>query len=544
MAYLQIDNPADYQAALYIRLSKEDDTELESQSVTNQRDLLTAFARQSGLAVHDVYVDDGWSGTSFERPGFQRMLGDIERKKVNMVITKDMSRLGRDYILTGHYLERYFPEHGVRYLSLLDGVDTGVDNSANDITPFRAIMNDWYAKDISKKIKSVKHDKQRRGLFVGGKAVYGYRLSSQEKNKLVIDDEAAAVVRRIFLKALQGQSCRQIAQRLNREGVPPPAVYAGLTRRAYSGLWSAERIADMLQNPTYIGHMVQGKSRRLNYKTAKSVRISPKNWIVVQDTHVPIIESDVFRRVGLLVASRRSTRSRTYDYLLKGTICCHECGRPLSVVNRPNAKGEDVLYFICRTYQRQPKARACTCHSARVDTVTNAVLQRVDDVCRSYLDAGMLDEMAATLAKDSRRGGELQATLHALDAELNALREKLDAMYLDKLSGLLEEEDFVRVYAHLRGRRAALMQKRAALQAQRQRAPADLRSQLEELAQRFLREKDGNRTLLVSLIKRVELTQDKRVLLYFCCAPPKALCAGQPGAEEQTAAEQASEDAL
>ena len=172
--YLEIEGAERYRAALYIRLSREDETDGPSESVSNQRAMLEDFARQRGVPVAGLYVDDGWSGTSFDRPEFRRMLRDIEAGRVNMVITKDLSRLGRDYIMTGHYMERYFPEHRVRYISLLDGIDTGVDSSANEITPFRAIMNDMYAKDISKKISSVKRDKQRKGLFIGGKPVYGY----------------------------------------------------------------------------------------------------------------------------------------------------------------------------------------------------------------------------------------------------------------------------------------------------------------------------------------------------------------------------------
>ena len=243
--YLEISNPMDYHVALYIRLSKEDETEGPSQSVTNQKSLLNEFVQQHRLSVYDTYIDDGWSGTSFDRPDFQRMIGDIEAKKVNMVITKDLSRLGRDYIMTGHYMERYFPEKRVRYISLLDGIDTGVESTANDITPFRAIMNDMYAKDISKKIKSVKRDMQRKGQFIGGKPMYGYKMHPTEKNKIVVDEEAACVVRRIFAMALEGVSCRQIAVRLNEAHIPTPAAYAGLTmgkKGAYAGLWSSERI--------------------------------------------------------------------------------------------------------------------------------------------------------------------------------------------------------------------------------------------------------------------------------------------------------------
>ena len=378
--YLEISNPMDYHAALYIRLSKEDESEGPSQSVQNQESLLREFVQQHRLSVYDTYVDDGWSGTNFDRPSFQRMIADIEAKKVNMVITKDLSRLGRDYIMTGHYMERYFPEHRVRYISLLDGIDTGVDSTANDITPFRAIMNDMYAKDISKKIKSVKRDKQRKGQFIGGKPVYGYKMHPTEKNKIVIDEEVAPVVRRIFALALSGMSCRNIATLLNQEGVPTPATYANLTVARpgpYAGLWSSERISDMLQNETYIGNMVQGRMVKISYKSKKCLRQDPANWVVVEGTHEPLVDAETFRKVRLLVNSRKHTRSRTYDFLLKGLIFCHECGYPLAVLNRKNARGEDVLYFVCRTYQRFTKAGVCTCHSIKEKTVTDAVIAKV-----------------------------------------------------------------------------------------------------------------------------------------------------------------------
>ena len=310
----------DYRAALYIRLSKEDENDGPSESVTNQRSLLEDFVRRHQLSVYDTYIDDGWSGTNFDRPAFRRMIADIEAGKVNMVITKDLSRLGRDYIMTGHYMERYFPEKQVRYISLLDGIDTGVESTSNDITPFRAIMNDMYAKDISKKIRSVKHDKQRKGQFIGGKPVYGYKMHPTEKNKIVIDEEAAPIVRRIFRMALEGVSCRQIAARLNAEGVPTPAAYAGLPIAhpgPYTGLWSSERISEMLQNETYTGSMVQGRTVKVSYKSRKCLRQAREDGIGVEGTHEPLVEQDAFQKVQRLGGSRRHTRSRTYDCLLK-----------------------------------------------------------------------------------------------------------------------------------------------------------------------------------------------------------------------------------
>ena len=523
--YLEISNPKDYHAALYIRLSKEDENEGPSGSVTNQQSLLHAFVREHRLDVYDTYIDDGWSGTSFDRPGFQRMLRDIEAGKVNMVITKDLSRLGRDYIMTGHYMERYFPEKRVRYISLLDGVDTGVESSANDITPFRAIMNDMYAKDISKKIKSVKHDKQRKGEFIGGKPMYGYRMHPSEKNRIVIDEDAAPVVRRIFAMALAGTSCRQIAVRLNEEGVLSPAAYAGLTLSChgpYSGQWSSERITAMLKNETYISNMVHGRTARISYKTKKCLRRQPQQWVVVEHTHEPLIDPETFRKVQLMVNSRRNTRSRTYDFLLKGLIFCHECGYPLAVMNRRNAAGEDRLFFVCRTYQRFTKAGVCSCHSIKEQTVTEAVIERTREVCEAYLNPERLRPIAAAAVAASGRVDGREEELSALHARIDSMTAHLDRMYMDRLNGLLADVDFERLYRRIKAERTALEEKLRELEAQK-KTPVPIEDRARELVQQFLHCAFTSRELLVSLIERIELTESKEIIIRFRFREPEAI---------------------
>lgn len=515
--YNEISNPMDYHVALYIRLSKEDESEGPSQSVTNQKSLLDEFVRKHRLQVYDTYVDDGYSGTSFDRPDFQRMIGDIEAKKVNMVITKDLSRLGRDYIMTGHYMERYFPEKRVRYISLLDGIDTGVESSANDITPFRAIMNDMYAKDISKKIKSVKRDKQRKGQFIGGKPMYGYKMHPTEKNKIVIDEEVAPTVRRIFNMALDGMSCRKIAATLNEEGVPTPATYCGWNmgrKGPYAGLWSSERISEMLQNETYIGNMVQGRMVKISYKSKKCLKQDRENWVVVEGTHEPLIDAETFRKVRMLVSSRKHTRSRTYDFLLKGLIFCHECGYPLAVLNRKNAAGEDVLYFVCRTYQRFTKAGVCTCHSIKEKTVTNAVIAKVREVCEAYLNPKELLPMAQEAVAQAQKENALETEVQAVQSKIDSLTANLDKVYLDRLSGLLPEADFERIYNRVKVERSALEEKRQELE-RRRKSPVHTEDRAKELVQRFMDSAFASRELLVSLVERVELTESKEILIQF-----------------------------
>lgn len=511
--------------AAYQRISRADgdlgkDGKDKSNSIENQKELILRYisCKESlqNVPVMD-FVDDGYTGSNFDRPDFQRMIEDIEAKKVNMVITKDLSRLGRDYIMTGHYMERYFPEKRVRYISLLDGIDTGVESTANDITPFRAIMNDMYAKDISKKIKSVKRDKQRKGQFIGGKPMYGYKMHPTEKNEIVIDEEVAPVVRRIFAMALDGMSCRKIAATLNEEGVPTPATYCGWNmgrKGPYAGLWSSERISEMLQNETYLGNMVQGRTVKISYKSKKCLKQDRENWVVVENTHEPLIDKETFQKVRMLVNSRRHTRSRTYDFLLKGLIFCHECGYPMAVLNRPPVSGEDRLFFVCRTYQRFTKAGVCSCHSIKEQVVTEAVLAKVREVCEAYLDPNKLQPIAADAVEKARKTENHEAEIQSIQNKIDSLTANLDKMYMDRLTGLLAEADFERIYQRVKMDRTSLEEKLKELESQKE-SPVSTEDRARELVQQFLDSAYTSRELLVSLIERVELTENKQIIIKF-----------------------------
>lgn len=346
---LEITNPIDYKVALYIRLSKEDQKPGESESITNQRSILTRFAESQKLTIVEEYVDDGISGTTFNRPSFIRMIEDIESKKVNMVITKDLSRLGRDYIQTGYYLEKYFPENRVRYISILDNVDTGIDSSSNDITPFRSILNDMYAKDISKKIKSVKHNNQELGKFIGGKAPYGYKFPPDTTHSFIIDEEVAPIVRRIFNEAKSGKSCRAIALDLSIDGIPTPSQYAvskGYKMTKVAPHWSDPRIREILLNEVYIGNMVQGRMKKINYKSKINFRLPKDQWKIVEGTHEPIIDESTFIKAKEMIETRKQTRVKSHDYLLKGLIYCHECRKKMGCSPRQLAKRKSLLFKV------------------------------------------------------------------------------------------------------------------------------------------------------------------------------------------------------
>lgn len=286
-----------YKAGLYMRLSKEDG-QRESSGIESQRFMLRAFAEKENIEVIEEYIDDGYSGTRYDRPAFGKMLSDIEKKKINTVIVKDMSRLGRNYIVTGELTEVYFPEHFVRLISINDGYDSESGN--DDMAPFRHVMNEMYARDISKKIRTALYAKMKEGQYIGSFAPYGYMKSKENKNELIIDEEAAAIVRKIFQMRADGCSTGEIAAHLNNESVLIPLDY----RKRKSGKailhrsWTQSGVCKILRNQTYLGHTLQGKSVKLNIKSDRVYTKKPSQWVTVKNTHEPIVSQELFDLVN------------------------------------------------------------------------------------------------------------------------------------------------------------------------------------------------------------------------------------------------------
>ena len=504
-----MNNPADYKVGLYIRLSQEDDasTDTQSQSVINQQALLSDYVQRERLRVIDTYVDDGWSGLNFDRPRFQRLIADIERGRINMVVTKDLSRLGRDYILTGHYLERYFPEHGVRYVAVLDGIDTGSNMVANDVTPFRAVINDMYAKDISRKVRSVLQTKRQRGEYVGWKPPYGYKRDPNKRGALVVDDEVAEVVRRIFNMAASGCGIRAIMRTLNAEGVLSPHDYASHTA---GSLWCGKTLRKMLCDTTYLGTMTQGRTTMASYKSHVRVRADP---CVVDNTHPPLVSAEVVEPVQRKLESRRGTRTQRRDYILKGMLFCHECGHRIGVV-----KKRERLATYCAYYRCSPpplRFHVCSPHQMQLDTLTEQVVDAVRAECQAFLSPARLETMALDMMRDQDRAQQAAQQLVSVQSRLNTVSARIDKVYTDRLDGLLAESDFARIYQRLCSERDQLSAQLKTLQARN--AHSEDTSNLNAtkvLAQRFL-EETPTRELLLALVDHIELTADKQVIIKF-----------------------------
>lgn len=364
-----------FHAALYIRLSREDGDREESDSVANQRAILRSYA-ESDLTIADFseYIDDGWSGTDFDRPAFISMLEDLRSGKRNCVIVKDLSRFGRNYIQAGRYLEEEFPFMGVRFIALGDNIDTYLrpEQSESILLPFKNLLNDEYSRDISKKIRAALDMKRRRGDFIGSHPSYGYMRDPENRSHLVPDPSCEDTVRYIFNMYISGTSKNAIARDLNLRRIPPPAVHL----RGGKGLWSASSVDRILRNPVYTGDMVQGKWGNISYKVQRSRRKPEDRWFIVRDTHKPIISREDFETVQLMMAGHAKSDTQGQIHPLAGIVRCAECGRALSRrrVKHPYGVYE---YYICPTWRADKTA--CTKHSVRVDLVERQVLDTLRD---------------------------------------------------------------------------------------------------------------------------------------------------------------------
>jgi len=371
--------PAEYKAALYMRLSKDDDSISESSSISTQRKMLLSFVKENKFNIYDEYVDDGYSGTNFERPAFKRMIQDILDKKVNLVITKDLSRLGREYITTGQYTEIFFPEHGVRYIAINDGYDS-VD-LYNDIAPFKNVVNEMYARDTSKKIKSAFETKMKEGSYIGSFAPYGYKKDPEDKNHLIIDENTAPIVQEIFDMAEMGTKPIDIARYLNNKGVMTPAMYRcyvkphlNIDNYSKRKEWTSESISKILRNIVYLGHTAQGKTEKASFKSKVTIAKPKSEWKIVKNKHEAIISKEQFDNVRKRVEGRINKRKSNFKNIFSGIAKCADCGRNMSTTG--TRKKGAVANLVCGGYKLYG-SKECTNHFIDYETLYNIVLEEL-----------------------------------------------------------------------------------------------------------------------------------------------------------------------
>ncbi len=504
-----------YNVGLYIRLSREDDDKvLMSESIINQKSLLLQYVKENNLRVYDIYIDDGYSGTNFDRPEFNRLLKDIELGKVNMVITKDMSRLGRDYIGTGNFIEKYFPEHNVRYIAVTDNIDTFLDSSNNDIAPFKAIMNDMYAKDISKKIKSSLKAKMKEGKWVGGRCPFGYDQDKNDKNHLVINKEKADIVKRIFDMCLEGLSFYKIAKQLTNEKVKTPAQYYSFEWKSHYNLrygqWHSKTIRDILTNRMYIGDLVQNKRSKVNYKVKKVIKNNESDYIIVENTHDAIIDKEIFYEAQKRIPKNKGRNEKKENHLLDGLLYCGDCGHRISITSR--RKKDNRCYTICNYYRTYMKQRLCTTHSNNYDELEKIIINSLTKMCLNYINKDKIKYSVLNNLKDSNKINN-KKELEILILDIKQINNNLDIIYIDKLNKKITEEQFERVKIKLENELSIKQKKYNELNnnINNSISKESKNKMIIKYINKFLSMEKPSRELIINLIDKIEIFEDKTI---------------------------------
>ncbi len=496
-----------------MRLSKEDEGSGESSSIATQRKMLRAFARKNTFTVYDEYIDDGISGTTFERPAFLRMKADIEEGKINLVLTKDLSRLGRDYISTGNLTEIYFPSKGVRFIAINDGYDS--DSAYTDIAPFRNVINEMYARDTSKKIKSSFETKMQAGEYISSFAPYGYKKDPTNKNHLIVDCEAAPIVQEMFNMAASGCRPKAIAESFNARGVLTPAVYRcikkpHLNADNYSKRkeWTSSMICKILNNMVYVGDMAQGKTSKVSFKSTIIISKPKEEWYIVKNTHEPLVAREIFNVVRNRSIARRNETKNGFINIFSGIAKCMDCGRNMSSTGI--RKKSAVANLVCGGYKLYGK-RECSNHFINYETLYNIVLEEL----RNQIGLTKEEKMDIITsfeedykAEKKNKYSEIRGKhIYELNSRQKQLDKIIDKLYEDNISGKLTNDRLDRMVEAYQLEEGQIKNKLDALHKELDESKKNSFENFIELVDNITEGKELTRALLLKLVDRIEIGQ-------------------------------------
>lgn len=500
------------EAVLYLRLSSADGPAAESDSIQNQRSFLREWAQRHGFCIRGEFVDDGHTGTDFERPGFQELNRCLMDGSVRCILVKDLSRLGRNYAETGRYLEQIFPRLGIRFIAVNDQYDSARNtDSVQQMAVFKNVFNDLYAADASTKVRASLGILKRQGKFLGRQAPYGYRIDPADKYHLLPDAETAPTVQRIFTLFLGGTSRTQIAKILNQEEVPSPAAHKQMIdkSRPFTGLWNAETIRRILSHPVYQGDMAQQFTRTVNYKVHIRRRVDPADWIVVENTHEPLVSRQDFA-LAQTMQKVRTYGTTDHPHLLTGIAYCADCGSPLYAKKRGR-----YWYLNCYGYYRDPAAKQCTSHSIREDAVLQAVAGALRVLVQERIDS---TAMARKCAEKRQGDWEGEKRRRKLEQQLESARRARLGAYKDKAAGTLRAEEFTYISQNLRKEECRCRQELERLT--RWESNAERNGGMEQKIKAFLRFEHLEKSQLQLLVRRVEVDAHKRITIVFNFSDP------------------------
>ena len=447
-------NGIDFNVGIYIRLSQEDKDkkyESDSESVINQKELLRGYVKNNNFNLVKEYVDDGYSGTDFERPGFQNMLEDINNKKINCVIVKDLSRLGRDHVMTGYYIETFFPENNIRFISILESYDSFKNQASNDSSTFIIACNDYYSKQNSIKIRNVLNEKRKNGKFVGSLPCFGYMRDPLDKGHLVPNPETAPIVKNIFKWRADGIGPTEIANRLNKANIVTPSGYKKTnysSRLIDRDNWNISTVKKILCNRIYTGDLVQHTQTKVNYKSKKKITLDEKLWIIVENTHEALVDKETFEYVNNL----RKRNTRNYEIktnrekrLLEGKLFCKECKNRLTVLYR---KKQNYWSVNCNRYSRDPVRGRCYSHFYPYNYLEDQVLEQINKSISKLIKELDIKELNDEVVKNiHKETTNIDKIVKELKIEKEKITSRLKTLYNDRCDGVISAD----IYKELAG---------------------------------------------------------------------------------------------
>ena len=509
----------------YVRLSREDGDKDESNSVTGQKDLIRDYlSRHPELRECGMKVDDGYTGSNFDRPAFHEMMAEVKAGKINCIVVKDLSRFGRNHLGVGEYLEQLFPFLGVRFIAINDHYDTLHSNVESDelVIPFKNLVNEAYCRDTSVKTRSQLEIKRQRGDFIGSFAVFGYRKDPEDHHRLLVDDYAADVVRDIFKWKLDGISAGDIACRLTKDGIPTPMDYKRSQGMRYStafrvkeeSTWSAGMVLRILKNPVYIGVLEQGRVTTPSYKVKRLVRKPREEWAVVENCHEPIIDRYDFESVQKVLAlDTRTSVSGTAVELFSGIVYCGECGSAMIRKTVPSGK-KRYVYYVCSAHKNE---KSCSAHSMRIEALDEIVLVALKKHIRDVIDLSNLLELTDTAQLQQASVKKLQVRLSKKQEEIDRNQALLRSLYESLADGVIDREEYHDLKKTYSRSRTEAEEQAEAIQAEIDKEMASFNEERGWMAQ-FRKHQNItalDRAIVVSLIERVLIFRDRRVEIVY-----------------------------
>lgn len=508
-----------YKVAIYLRLSRDDENIGVSESIVNQKEFLTKYVEnQPNWVLQDIYIDDGFTGTNFNRPDWLRLKNDIEKEKVNLIITKDLSRLGRDYIETGYYLEKYFPAKRIRYIAVNDGIDTFEKNNGNnDMGAFKSVVNDMYAKDISKKVRTAKRTKAEKGEFIGAFAPYGYKKSPNDITKLIIDEEVADIVRYIFNEYNRGNGLCYIARRLNERKVECPSIYKQRTCQYHcktlTGLWGHETIKSILKNRVYIGELIQRKGEMVSYKVKRYISLPEEEHIIMKNAHEAIITEEVFNLTQDLLKTKthKTYKKESQEHLLSGLIYCPRCGSKYRFQKQSGLTNDMVA--ICSAYNRYGR-EYCSRVAIRESILNKTVKEDLRLLAKEKINNSKIISMNE-IKSLQREKFKINKQKFDYNRRFHEIDRMIKSSYEDKVNGILTIEEFIRMSNEYRQEKENLTLKVKQLEKEMNTYKDTKEEELMKLIKNITDFENIDKNTIVSLIRKIDIINSEEIKIYY-----------------------------